>query len=44
MRNNTLNFDYMKAKVKSESGEWMFYAFTVMYVAAIVIVAVSSHS
>jgi len=43
MENNTLNFNYMKTKVKSDPSEWVFYTFTVMYVVAIVIVAVTSH-
>lgn len=44
MENNTLNFNYMKAKVKSnQTIEWATYAFVAVYALAIVILAVSTH-
>jgi hypothetical protein len=43
MENNTLNFNYMKAKVKSDPTEWATYTFVAVYALAIVILAVSTH-
>jgi len=44
MENSTLNFNYMKAKVRSnQTIEWATYTFVAMYALAIVILAVSTH-
>jgi hypothetical protein len=44
MKNSTLNFNYMKARVENNPKDWVTYTLLVVFAAAIVCVAMFAHN